>query len=124
MANQQHRHVGGRVLKTDAKALAAIKKISDYKPSNTDYTLTKLQAAADAWQEADDTFAQAEVDWKIARDAQVAAEWAFHNALLGAKKQVIAQYGDDADQTQAVGLKKKSERAKPAQKKTASKNAA
>jgi len=29
--------------------------------------------------------------------------------MLGAKKQVLAQFGDDSDQAQAVGLKKKSE---------------
>jgi len=34
---------------------------------------------------------------------------------LGAKSQVIAEYGVDSDQVQALGLKKKSERkAKPA----------
>jgi hypothetical protein len=47
-------------------------------------------------------------------DRMVAAQWARHNALLGAKQQVIAQYGDDSDEAQAVGLTKKSERAKPA----------
>jgi phage-related protein len=39
----------------------------------------------------------------------MAAQWAFHNMILGGKKQVVAQYGDDSDQAQAVGLTKKSE---------------
>jgi hypothetical protein len=38
--------------------------------------------------------------------------------MLGGKKQVVAQYGDDSDQAQAVGLTKKSEYSKPKSKKT------
>ena len=48
-----------------------------------------------------------------ARDAAVAAEWAFHNAVLGSKTQVDAQYGENSDQRQSLGRKKKSERARP-----------
>jgi hypothetical protein len=36
-----------------------------------------------------------------ARDAAVAAEWEFHNMILGVKDQVIAQYGKDSDQVQS-----------------------
>lgn len=46
----------------------------------------------------------------------VAAQWAFHNVILGAKQKVVAKFGDDSDEAQAVGLKKKSERAKPKRK--------
>ncbi len=52
---------------------------------------------------------QAGFAWKAARDQAVAAERAFHNKILGAKKQVVAQFGVDSDEVQAVGLKKKSE---------------
>ncbi len=44
-----------------------------------------------------------------------AAEWRFHEVMLGAKDQVIAQYGVNSDQVQALGLKKKSERKRPVQ---------
>ena len=36
-------------------------------------------------------------------------EWAFHNLILGAKEQVIAQYGKDSTQVQELGLKRKSD---------------
>jgi hypothetical protein len=108
--------VAADVLKADADALAAIDDMSDYKPANADFALTKLQAASDALKSAADTFAQAEAAWQAARDGSVAAQWTFHNAILGAKQQVIAQYGDDSDEAQAVGLTKKSERAKPSAK--------
>ena len=51
------------------------------------------------------------------RDTAVAAEWDYHNAILGGKRQVVAQYGDDSNETQAVGLTKSSERAAPGAKK-------
>ncbi len=46
-------------------------------------------------------------------DAAVAAEWRFHEAMQGAKEQVIAQYGKSSDQVQSLGLKKKSEYKRP-----------
>ncbi len=116
MAKDQTVPVNADALKADAAALAALAKMAGYAPANADFALTKLQAASAANKAAADAFAQAEVDWQTARDGNVAAQWAFHNAILGAKQQVIAQYGDDSDEAQAVGLTKKSERAKPATK--------
>jgi hypothetical protein len=55
-----------------------------------------------------------------ARDASRQAEWRFHNAMLAVKAQVIAQYGVSSDEVQALGLKKKSERRKPARRRAAS----
>ena len=119
MAKDQTVPVASDSLKADADALAALAKISDYEPANADFTLAKLNAASDALKEAADAFAQAEADWQTARDAHVSAQWAFHNAMLGGKQQVVAQYGDDSNEAQAVGLKKKSERAKPSKAKSA-----
>jgi hypothetical protein len=36
-----------------------------------------------------------------------------HDSLLGAKTQMVAQYGSDAHELQLVGLKRKSERRRP-----------
>ena len=116
MAKDQTVSVAADVLKADADALAALVKMAGYQPANADYALTKLNAASASLKAAADAFAQAEADWQTARDGNVAAQWTFHNAILGAKQQVIAQYGDDSDEAQAVGLTKKSERAKPARK--------
>ena len=55
---------------------------------------------------------------KLGADA-AAAEWEFHNAMLGVKEQAIAQYGKNSDQLQALDLKKKSEYKSPARKKAA-----
>jgi len=55
-----------------------------------------------------------------ARNAATAAEWEFHNFILGVKEQVIAQYGKSSDELQALGLKKKSEYKAPGARKKAS----
>jgi hypothetical protein len=52
-----------------------------------------------------------------ARDSSTAAEWEFHNFMLAVKEQIIAQFGKNSDQLQALGLKKKSEYKKPAARK-------
>jgi hypothetical protein len=46
----------------------------------------------------------------------VAAEWRCHEAIMGVKAQVIAQYGRSSDQLQALGLKKQTERKRPARR--------
>jgi hypothetical protein len=48
-----------------------------------------------------------------AHDATTAAAWALHKAVLGAKSQVIAQFGPDSNAVAALGLKKKSEYRRP-----------
>ena len=57
-----------------------------------------------------------------ARDAAIRAERSFHNAILGAKDQVIAQYGADSDAVQSLGLKKKSDRKRPGRRGLAAKS--
>lgn len=63
------------------------------------------------------TEAQAIAAEKAARDNAVAAEWAFHDFMLGAKDQVKAQFGASSNELQGLGLKKKSEYKKPSKPK-------
>jgi hypothetical protein len=49
----------------------------------------------------------------LARERAVEAGRRFHDAMLGAKAQVIAQYGDDSHAVEAFGLTRKSERKRP-----------
>ena len=60
-----------------------------------------------------DLEAQAQAALDAARDDATAAEWTFHNAILGAKDQVKAQFGDDSNEYAGMGLTKKSERQSP-----------
>ncbi len=116
MAKNQTKPLAPGKLREDAKVLEAVQGISDYNPSKAEFASDKLIAADTVVTTTTTANTQAEDALKTARDAMVAAHWARHNLILGAKQQVVAQYGDDSEQAAAVGLKKKSERAKPKRK--------
>jgi hypothetical protein len=111
MANKT-KPIAASILKADADALAALKKIAGYKPANGEFALDKLEASAKALKDADDAFAQTEANWQTERDTHVKAQRAFHGNMVNARQQVVAQYGDDSEEAQSVGLVKKSERGK------------
>ena len=113
MAADQTRRLRPSDLQADQDAFAALEGIGDYAPSNKNYTVAKIQVLKDTMAEADDKETQADAAAKAARDDATSAEWDFHNAIIAAKQQVVAQYGADSNEVQSVGLTKKSERAKP-----------
>ena len=117
MAQNQNKRLTPKILKADADALAAIKTLTPtYAPSNASYAVTPLSTAQTSMATAQGTEVTKKGDYEGARDAANAAEWAFHNLVLGAKDQVVAQYGESSDQVQAIGLKKKSEYKRPVRK--------
>jgi hypothetical protein len=102
---------------TDAQAvLAALKTVKGYTPANSAFGVEALEAAFNEMLASQTAETQTEAAFKAARDTAVQKEWAFHTLALGAKDQIIAQFGRDSDEAQAVGLKKKSERKKPERK--------
>ena len=108
MAKNQTRRLSSQIVAQDKASLAALQDIDDYKPTNAAYKLPDIEAADDAVDVDRKKETQIAKNARNARDRAVACEWALHNLILGAKKQVIAQYGEDSDEVQAVGLKKKS----------------
>jgi hypothetical protein len=100
----------------DTDALAALKSITGYTPANADYTVAKVQDASTAMTGAQEIETQKQADADAARDNATSAEWDFHNAILGVKEQVKAQFGGDSNEWQSLGLTKKSEKARPAAK--------
>ncbi len=117
MAKDQTRRLKPAIVQEDKDAVAAIATLSpNYAPSNAAYSLANLTTAQTAMTTAQNTEVQKKGEFDAARDAANAAEWALHNKVLEAKKQVAAQYGSDSDQLQAIGLKKKSEYKKPTKK--------
>ena len=116
MAKNQTVRIRPIILQEDLNALTALQAIANYTPANTAYAKTAIAAKLTAMKAAQDAEVNAQNALDTARDAANAAEWDFHNLLLGAKDQVIAQYGKDSDQIQALGLKKKSERKAPARR--------
>lgn len=116
MANQARR-IKPEVLDADESGFAALKAMALYEPANQAYGLQAVNTAHGLMESARTEEMQAQQALDTARDDAVAKEWAFHNLMLRVKDQVIAQFGPDSDQAQAMGLKKTSERKAPQRKK-------
>jgi hypothetical protein len=104
-------------IEADRSSFAALQGIAGYAPANPAYALaalTQLQAEMTSAQAAE---AQAAAALAAARDNAVAKEWEYHNRILGVKDQVVAQFGRDSNEVQALGLKKASERKAPVRRK-------
>jgi hypothetical protein len=113
MAKNESTRLKPSILQADEDGFAALQNITGYAPANPTYAIAVITAAQTALEEARDAEAQAEAAAATARDRAVAREWGFHNLMLGVKDQVIAQFGKDSNEVQAVGLKRKSEYKSP-----------
>jgi hypothetical protein len=100
----------------DRDALSALKVLRGYAPNNPNHSPEALAALQEAMGNADEAELRAQRALAAARDAAIAAGWEFHNAILGAKSQVIGQFGSDSTAVQSLGLKKKSERKRAARR--------
>lgn len=109
MGKNETKRLKPSLLRFDRECLAALEKVADYAPINKRYTLAFISSAHDDLAHAQQTEEQANATAAAARQNAVAKEWAFHNLMLGAKDQVVAQFGRDSNEAQAVGLKKKSD---------------
>jgi hypothetical protein len=109
MAKNETKRIKPALLQTDKECFAAIETISAYSPINARYGLGALRTMRDDLSGVHEVEAQAVAAAAIARQHAMAKEWEFHNLILGAKDQVVAQFGRDSNEAEAVGLKKKSD---------------
>jgi len=116
MAKNQTVRIKPALLEADRQSYAALQAIADYTPANSAYTIPIIKKAQADLVSAQTTETQTAAAAAAARDDAIAAEWEFHNLMLGAKDQVTAQYGKDSNEVQALGLKKKSEYKAPQRK--------
>ena len=116
MARNQNVRLKPAQLQADIDSLTALNAFAVYTPANAAYAKTAVAAKQAAMKAAQDAEIAAQNALATARDAAAAAEWDFHNTMLGVKEQVIAQFGKNSDQVQALGLKKKTEYKTPTRK--------
>ena len=109
MAKDESKRLNPTLLESDKVSLAALQAITGYAPANPAFALSALTTAQTELNAAQQAEAQAAAEAATARDNAVAKEWAFHNLMRGAKDQVVAQFGRDSTEVQAVGLKRASE---------------
>lgn len=101
------------VIAADRESLTALSNISNYTPANPSYALAALNTLRTEMDAAQGVETQTAAAAAAARDSANAKEWAFHEAIIGMRDQVVAQFGRDSDQAQTVGRKKESERKAP-----------
>ena len=119
MAKNQVRRLSLKRRKTDTDGFAALEGIEGYNPSKAGCKVSDIEPIAAEMKAAQVDEVQALGVYNGKRDVAIAKEWAFHNALLTAKAQVIAQFGDDSLEVQKIGLKRKSEYRSPRAKRQA-----
>jgi hypothetical protein len=113
LALNENRRLPQDEIQADRAALLAIRELRDYSPINPAFSGSALEALDATLRSAQEEELRLRNAFEASRDAVTAAAWALHNGILGAKAQVIAQYGHDSNAVQAVGLKRKSERRRP-----------
>lgn len=113
MAKNETVRMSPKLLAQDREVYAAIKGNSKYAPANPAFTQATLDALHTELEQAEHGAVQAEAAAAAARDKLVASQWKYHNTMIGAKDQVVAQFGRDSDEAAAVGLKKKAEYKRP-----------
>ena len=116
MTTNQNNRLDTKVLLADDAALMALKAIKGYQPFKPELTVQTLTAKQATMRAAQEVEVQARNALDAARDAAVAAQWDYHNGILGAKNHVVGQFGSSSDEAAALGLKKKSERKAPVRK--------
>ena len=116
MTPRPPRYLSRDEIKADRKALLALKNIGDYAPTNPTHSLDALAALEEALEHAEQARLSAEKNLVAARDRAMTAALMLHDALLGVKAQVLAQYGPDSYEIESLGLKRRSERKRPARR--------
>ena len=109
MAKNETRRLTPNQLQEDKDSFTALGKIEGYTPANPAFSLANGTESATAREKRQKEEVEAEKALGTARDVATAAEWDFHNYILGVKDQVKAQFGKNSNEIQSLGLKKKSE---------------
>lgn len=104
------RRLAPKRIAQDIKALNSLKTIANYAPLRSEASHQALQQAHQAMRQSQQDEALMEATLKASRDRARQAEWDFHNAVLAMKQAVVAQFGPNSDEIQAIGYTKSSKR--------------
>jgi hypothetical protein len=111
------RRIDPDYLEQGEDALAGLRTLADYQPQRSEASVVSIDANYQAMKAAQAAETAAKEQLQAATAAAREAEWKFHNSVLIAKTAVVAQYGDDSHQVNAIGWKRRSEYKPPTRKK-------
>ncbi|NOS94618.1 MAG: hypothetical protein HOP30_22125 [Cyclobacteriaceae bacterium] len=109
MAQNEKVPVKSEQLEEDTDAYDNLLLVKGYSPRLEEFSIEMVTALKDKLDLAERNLNQTEKRVKEERQNLIAAQWAFHNSILGCKGQVISQFGVDSNEIQSLGLKKKSD---------------
>ena len=98
------------LLNADRDTLEALQDLHDYRPRNPDYSVETLAALEAELTQAQQDERRLRKALNTGRNRTIQAAHAFHQAAIGAKAEVVVQYGPNSNQVKSVGLKRKSDR--------------
>ena len=105
------------VIESDRDTLVALKRMENYTAINPAFSVQNMVELEASLVQAEEKTLLLHRDLAAARDEEIAAAQAFHQAIIGAKSCVMAQFGNDSPEVQAIGLKKRSDRKRPVRRK-------
>ncbi len=111
------RRLSAQVLNHNVDALNGLNTITSYSTPRLEATPAALQHAYQTMLALQQVETERLALYRGAADAARLAEWDFHNAVLAMKEVVRGQFGSDSNEAQSIGLKKKSDRKRPARPK-------
>jgi hypothetical protein len=121
-----HYQLSQSTIDADLKALEALALLPDYQPANQAYSREALLLLRQTLVQAEATLEQLDEGFEQARfaraqgyDVRNNTAQQLHEAVLGFKDQVVAQYGKDSRAVELVGYIRKSERKRPSRRRAA-----
>jgi hypothetical protein len=102
-----------QILEADRATVLAVQGLADYAPRNPAFSAEQLRSLAMQLAQAEQLETSLRASLEAARAAATQAGWQMHNAVLGARAEVVVQYGDDSATVQAVGRTRRSDRKRP-----------
>lgn len=103
------RRLTKKVLLEDLETYASLQAITGYTPSDAAFSLANITTSHGKMSGSQTTEAQKFDEYESARDIATDDERDFHNKILGAKTQIKAQFGENSNEFQSMGMKKKEE---------------
>lgn len=113
MASATSKRVAAQQIEADVDAYSALLGIPTYIPRNPRNSTESAGAALQAMRAADIAVIQIQNTLAQARETLIASEREFHEIMLGVKDEAKVLFGDDSDEIAALGIKRKSDRARP-----------
>jgi hypothetical protein len=117
MADSKTKRLRKELLQEDLEAYAGMKSLTGYNPANPDYSEEKGDEAYAAMRAKQVKEVQDNAQAEASEDDAIAGEWFFHDYVRNMRIQTKAQFGENSNEVQTVGLKKKSEYKSPSKKK-------